>query len=61
MVNATQMAKPFGKKTVEWFRNQSTSEFLDSMSKVRILTLADLVQVKKGDNNPCTWMHEDYD
>lgn len=48
MVNATQMAKPFGKKTVEWLRNQSTSEFLDSMSKVRILTLADLVQVKKG-------------
>ncbi len=59
MVNATQMAKPFGKKTVEWLRNQSTSEFLDSMSKVRILTLADLVQVKKGGNNPGTWMHED--
>lgn len=61
MVNATQMAKPFGesKRPVLWLNLQSTKEFLQQLSKVRNLTLADLVQVTRGGNNPGTWMHED--
>ena len=27
MVNATQMAKPFGKQPIFWLNNQSTKEF----------------------------------
>lgn len=59
MVNATEMARPFEKKPVDWLKNAQTQEYLVELSKVRILTLADLVQVTKGGNNPGTWMHED--
>lgn len=59
MVNATQMAKSFGKEPKFWLMNQSTTDYLNELSKVRNLTLADLVQVTKGGNNPGTWMHED--
>lgn len=59
MVNATEMAKSFDKRPVDWLQNQSTTAFLNELSKVRKSTLPDLVQVTKGGNNPGTWMHED--
>lgn len=59
MVNATEMAKPFGKRPLEWLSNQSTKDYIDALSKVRNLTLADLVIVRKGGDSPGTWMHED--
>lgn len=59
MVNATEMAKHFGKEPKFWLMNKSTTDYLNELSKVRNLTLADLVQVTKGGNNPGTWMHED--
>lgn len=59
MVNATQMAKPFEKRPIDWLQNQSSIEYLNELSKVRKSTLADLVQVTKGGNNSGTWMHED--
>ena len=59
MVNATEMAKPFGKQPVFWLNNQYTKGFLEEMSKLRNLSLADLVRVTKGGNAPGTWMHED--
>lgn len=59
MVNANEMAKPFGKRPVDWMQNQQTKEFLAELSKVRKSTLADLVQVTRGGNAPGTWMHQD--
>lgn len=59
MINATEMAKFFGKRPVDWLQNQQTEDFLNELSKVRKSTLTDLVQVTKGGNNPGTWMHED--
>jgi len=61
LVNATQMAKPFGseKRPQFWLGNQSTKDFLAELSKARNLTLTDLVEVTKGGTNPGTWMHED--
>lgn len=59
MVNATEMAKPFGKQPVFWLNNQYTKGFLEEMSKLRNLSLADLVRVTKGGNAPGTWFHED--
>lgn len=58
MVNATQMAKPFGKQPKHWLLNQSTKDFIKALSEVRNLTSADLVQVTYG-NDGGTWMHED--
>jgi phage antirepressor YoqD-like protein len=59
MVNATEMAKPFGKDVYGWLRNKSTEEFLNELAKLRICGMADLVQVTRGGDNPGTWMHED--
>lgn len=65
------MAKSFGKEPKFWLMNQSTTDYLNELSKVRNLTLTDLVQVTKGgnisdmgkshivDNQQGTWMHED--
>jgi phage antirepressor YoqD-like protein len=59
MVNATEMAKAFDKRPIDWLQNKQTEEFLNELSKVRKSTLADLVQVTRGGDNPGTWMHED--
>ena len=60
MVNATQMAKPFGKFTKDWLTNKSTKEFLSTLSTVRTIPLTGLVEVKQGGNGEQgTWMHED--
>lgn len=59
MVNATQMAEYFGKRPIDWLKHNQSQEFLSELSKVRNVTLADLVQVTKGGNKSGTWMHED--
>lgn len=58
MVNATEMAKPFGKRATHWLANQQTKDFIDALSGVRNLTPSELVQVINGDNGG-TWLHED--
>lgn len=59
MINATEMAKHFNKRPVDYLQNQQTKDFLNALSKVRKSTLADLVIVTKGGSNSGTWMHED--
>lgn len=59
MVNATQMAKPFGKEAKHWLINQQTKDYIQALSEVRFLTSADLVIVKKGGLDQGTWFHED--
>ena len=61
MVNATQMAKPFGKTTKDWTRLKSTKEFLNTLSTVRQIRLTELMKVIQGGNSgdQGTWIHED--
>lgn len=61
MISATNMARNFEshKRPVFWLNLQSTKDFVLELSKVRNLTLTDLVIVRKGGVNPGTWMHED--
>lgn len=59
-INATEMAKPFGKLAKDWLSNKSTKEFLASLSAVRRIPLTGLVIIKQGGNSDQgTWMHED--
>ncbi len=58
-VNATQMAKSFGKRPIDWLKYDNSKQYLDELSKVRNITLTDLVIVTKGGVNSGTWMHED--
>ena len=60
MVNATQMAKPFGKRVADFLNTQQTKDFIDELADVRKIVSADLVRVVKGGNKQQgTWMHED--
>lgn len=58
MVNATEMAKPFGKKPNDWLKLLSTKKYIDALSELKKIDSSDLVVVKYGDNGG-TWMHED--
>lgn len=62
MVNATEMAKPFGKTTKDWLRTKQSKEFISSLSTVRQISLTELVIVNQGNFSSTlqgTWMHED--
>ena len=59
MVNATQMAKPFGKRTHDWLKQASVKEFLETLSVARKVVTENLVYIKQGGTNQGTWMHED--
>lgn len=61
MVNATEMAKKFGKRASNWLKTAGTKEFLNAVSRVKKVVLPDLVIVRNGGEPGTngTWMHED--
>lgn len=59
MINATEMAKPFGKRPAHWLSNRQTKDFITCLVGVRNLTADELVQVKNGGKDFGTWFHED--
>lgn len=60
MVNATQMAAAFNKVPKDWLRNQSTKEFISTLSTVRQIRPTELITKQQGGNGEQgTWMHED--
>lgn len=59
MVNATEMAKNFGKRATDWLNNQQTKDLISELTVTRKSVTADLVQVRQGGNNQGTWLHED--
>ena len=62
MVNATQMAKPFGKRPAKWLELPSTKDFLSSLCEVRKSDITHLVVTAKGNSSSFqqgTWFHED--
>lgn len=58
MINATEMAKVFGKRPVDYLKTQSASELVNAISKVKNVTLDDIVTVIHGGSNNGTWMEE---
>ena len=63
MVNATQMAKVFGKQPHEWLRLPSTKEFLDELTTTRKSLSCDYQPVITKNCAPeyggGTWLTED--
>ena len=64
MVNATQMAKQFGKLPNDWLRLPGTQEFINELTIARKSRNAEFQAVitKKGGLDPSkggTWLHED--
>lgn len=58
MVNASQMAKPFGKSPKDFLKTEQSKRFIEALSEVRKILSSDLVRVIYG-NGGGTWMHED--
>ena len=50
MVNATEMAKPFGKLTKDWLKTNQCKEFLSVLSEGRKILSSELVKVTYGNN-----------
>lgn len=60
MVNATQMAKPFGKSCNDWLRTEQSVRMIKAISTSKKCDVADLVKVTNGGSKGNgTWMHED--
>lgn len=60
MVNATEMAKPFGKLTADWLRLKATNDFISAFSTVKGIPISAMVQVIKGGNSSQgTFLYED--
>lgn len=62
MVNATEMAKPFGKVPKDWLRTTPSKEFIEQLASVRHICPSQLVVVNKGNSTTFkqgTWLHED--
>lgn len=56
MVNATEMAKPFGKRVNDWRNLPSTREFMSALETTG--KNGSLIQTIEGRNGG-TWIHED--
>lgn len=58
MINATQMAKAFGKQPRDFLKTQPTKDFIKVLSAKTGILATDLVKVINGGQNFGTWLHE---
>jgi plasmid maintenance system antidote protein VapI len=59
MINATQMAKPFGKMPKDWLRTQQAKDLVKVVSVAHICLTDDLQVVRQGGVNQGTFFQED--
>ena len=63
MINATEMAKAFGKRPAKWLELPSTKEFINALLNIRKLDIESLIKTERGGSNfgerHGTWFHED--
>ena len=59
MVNATEMAKPFGKRPIDYLRLPSTNELIKAMVRKSHSDENQIVRTINGGKAPGTWLHED--
>lgn len=57
MINATQMAKPFGKLVSNFTKTEQTQAFIQTLCNQYSLKNSDVIQVVNGGNSPGTWMN----
>lgn len=61
MINATEMAKPFGKRPVDYLRLPSTAELIEAIVRKSHICEDQIITTVKGSSvyGGGTWMHED--
>jgi len=57
MVNATEIAKFFGKTPKDWLRTQDTKDYISALSSWENMPNENLVSVKQGGKHQGTWIH----
>lgn len=50
LVNATEMAKPFGKQPYDWLKTAQAGELIEAIAETKNIGSADLVRTGKGGN-----------
>lgn len=58
MVNATEMAKPFGKQPAHFLRMDSTKQYVEAISRRYAKSHTDFIKVINGGNAFGTWLHQ---
>ncbi len=56
--NATEMARRYGKKPIEWTDSKQANEYIDVIVKVEKLHLEDLIRTVHGGRYKGTWLHK---
>lgn len=56
--NATEIAKQFGKKPIEWLDSKQANEYIAVILKVENLHLENLVRTTAGGKYKGTWLHK---
>ncbi len=59
-INATETAKIFNKKPVDWLKTKETTQYIESVAKLLNVNAEKLVKIVKGGNNKTaqgTWIH----
>lgn len=58
--NLTQMSKPFGKTKMpnQWLRTTESKDYLGELTRLHKCSLADLLTVRNGGENPGTWCYD---
>lgn len=57
MVNATQLAKPYGRRPNDYLNLPSTHQLVNAITRKYGIDENQLVRTIQGGNNPGTWMH----
>lgn len=57
MVNATQLAKPYGRRPNDYLSLPSTHQLVNAITRKYGIDENQLVRTIQGGNNPGTWMH----
>ncbi|MGB0931392.1 MAG: KilA-N domain-containing protein, partial [Chitinophagales bacterium] len=58
MINATQMAKLFGKETTHFLKNQQTKDYISVLVETENSQFEKIVNIIRGGKYNGTWMHE---
>lgn len=60
MINATEIAKPFGKRPNDWVRTKAAKKYISAVSTVTQMCVTDLIkQIQGGNDGQGTWLHKD--
>lgn len=58
MINATEMAKPFGKNPNHFLRNDQAQSFIEVLQNQIAKSQSEIFKVSNGGTSPGTWMHQ---